>query len=97
MRSKRARSGKRSKTVRRSSREDFSLSKKVNLLYKFVECCNCKNPSLNGLKGLVIEVTKNTLVILTIDGKIKRVLKSLCWYYVKVGDKIYLVSPRRVI
>ncbi len=87
---------RRGKYLKESKRREVVLSKKINILYRFIECCNCKNPSLNGLKGLVIEITKNTIVILTVDGKVRRVLRDVCWYYVKIDDKIYLVNPRRV-
>ena len=86
---------RRSKT-RRKRKSSFTIPRKINILYKFIECVNCRNKSLEGLKGLVIEVTKNTLKILTIDNKVRTVIKDECWYYVKLGDKVYLVHWRQL-
>lgn len=69
---------------------------KSSILYKFVECVNCKSKDVNGIKGLVIDETKNTVIILTIDGKIKTIIKSICWFYVHVNDKIYLIPGKRI-
>ncbi len=81
---------------RRRKIEKLFLGKKIDVLYRFIECCKCKNPSLNGLKGLVIDVSRNTLTVITVDGKIRTIIKDFCWYYVKIGDEIYLVNPRMI-
>ncbi len=70
--------------------------RKISLLYKFVECVNCKNKDLEGIRGIVIEETKNTLKILCIDGKIRIIIKNQCWYYVKQRDMIFLIPPARL-
>lgn len=90
-------SKKRKFRKRRSQEASLIFSnRKISLLYRFVECTNCRNKSLEGLKGLVIDETKNTLKILCIDGKIRTVIKNVCWYYVKINNKVYLIPPSRV-
>ncbi|OYT25741.1 MAG: ribonuclease P [Thermoprotei archaeon ex4572_64] len=67
-------------------------SKCIDVLYKIVECVKCRNPTLNGLKGLVVSETKNTIQILTIDGTVKTIIKEECWYYVYDKSRIYLIN-----
>ncbi|GEM_PF-927374 len=67
-------------------------SRCIDVLYKIVECVKCRNSTLNGLKGLVIDETKNTIQILTIDGTVKTIIKEECWYYVYDKSRIYLIN-----
>ncbi len=69
----------------------------LDVLYKFVECVRCSNQSLNDIKGVVVEERRNAIVILTINGALKTVVKSACWFYVRVGDTVYLVSGTKIV
>ncbi len=67
------------------------------LLFKFIETVNCRNESLNGVSGVVIDETAKTVRILTMTGSIKTIIKEDCWFYVDVGNCTYLISGRRLI
>ncbi len=81
---------------KKRKRRKQAKKRKISLLYKFVECVNCKNRYLEGIRGIVIEETKNTLKILCVDGKVRTIIKNQCWYYVKQDNKLFLVPPSRL-
>jgi len=84
-----------SKKHRRSTRS--IIPRKLNILYKFVECVNCRNKYCNGIKGLVIEVSKTNIKILTIFGDIVIIPLEECMYYVRISDKKeILINPRQI-
>ncbi len=51
------------------------MSVKTNLIGEFVEIIDAKNKTLKGLKGRVIDETKNTIII-ECDDKIRKILKK---------------------
>ncbi|WP_054855921.1 ribonuclease P protein subunit [Vulcanisaeta sp. JCM 16161] len=67
------------------------------LLFKFIETVNCRNDSLNGISGIVIDETAKTIKVLTLTGSIKVVIKEDCWFYVDINNCTYLVNGRRLI
>ncbi|MGC8606668.1 MAG: ribonuclease P protein subunit [Vulcanisaeta sp.] len=67
------------------------------LLFKFIETVNCRNKSLNGVSGIVIDETAKTIKVLTLTGSIKVIVKEDCWFYVNINNCTYLVNGRRLI
>jgi ribonuclease P protein subunit POP4 len=47
----------------------------MNLIGKHVEVINSSNPNMMGIKGLVVEETKNTFII-SVDGRRKIIPKK---------------------
>ncbi len=86
---------KRRKKLKRIKKK--GVIRRVNILYKFIECIFCKNRYCNGIKGLVIGTDKDIIEILTIFGDIVKIKKSECWYYVRLGNIEYLLNPRQVV
>ena len=59
------------------------------------EIVRAKNPSLVGIKGKIIDETKNTL---TIKGKkMKKVLKNQAIFNLKVGRKTFQVDGKVLV
>ncbi len=78
-------------------KDSYRIPRKVSILYKFIECVNCRNRYCNGIKGLVIEVTKTNIKILTIFGDIVIIPLDECMYYVRISDKReILINPRQI-
>ena len=67
------------------------------LLFRFVETVNCRNRSLNGIEGMVIDETAKTIRVLTPSGSVKTIIKEDCWFYVSIGNCTYLVNGRKLI
>ena len=67
------------------------------LLFKFIETINCRNESLNGVSGIVIDETAKTIKVLTLTGSIKVIIKEDCWFYVNINDCTYLINGRKLI
>ncbi len=72
------------------------IPRRLNILYRFVECIDCKNSYCNGIKGLVIEVSRTNLKILTIFGNIVIIPLQECRYYVRIGNREVLINPRQI-
>lgn len=60
-----------------------------------IEVINSSNHSLNGLKGVVVDETKNTLVIETDEGT-KSLLKSQIHFVFKINEKKYVVDGKTI-
>jgi len=66
-----------------------------------VELTGCKNKSLEGVKGMVIDETMKTFLILTSEGSKKRVPKDVCSFIftlpngtrVKVDGSLLVARP----
>lgn len=67
------------------------------LIFKMVSTVNCRNESLNGIEGMVIDETRNTLKVLTLTGSVKTIIKEDCWFYVDDGKCTYLIPGYRLI
>ncbi|WP_054857284.1 ribonuclease P protein subunit [Vulcanisaeta sp. JCM 16159] len=67
------------------------------LLFRFIETINCRNESLNGISGVVIDETTKTIKVLTLTNSIKVIIKEDCWFYVSIGNCTYLVNGRKLI
>jgi len=77
--------------------ERRTIPRKLNILYRFVECVNCRNRYCNGIKGLVIDVSKTNIKILTIFGDIVIIPLDECMYYVRIRNKLeFLINPRQI-
>ncbi|WP_054853043.1 ribonuclease P protein subunit [Vulcanisaeta distributa] len=68
-----------------------------SLLFRFIETINCRNESLNGISGVVIDETTKTIKVLTLTNSIKVIIKEDCWFYVSIGNCTYLVNGRKLI
>lgn len=66
---------------------------RAELIGKNMEIVESKNKSLLGLKGRIIDETKNSLIIMS-NGKRKMVLKSHIKMIVKWQDKSILVDGK---
>ncbi len=66
---------------------------RAELIGKNMEIVESKNKSLLGLKGKIIDETKNALIIMS-NGKRKMVLKSHIKMIVKWQDKSILVDGK---
>lgn len=66
---------------------------RVELIGKNIEIVESKNKSLLGLKGRIIDETKNAFIIMS-NGKRKMVLKSHMKMIVKWQDKRILVDGK---
>ncbi len=73
------------------------ILRKIDILYKFVECVACRNKYCNGIKGLVVDKYEDTIEILTIFGDIVKIRVDECWYYVRIKNFEYLINPRQII
>ncbi|WP_054842667.1 ribonuclease P protein subunit [Vulcanisaeta distributa] len=67
------------------------------LLFKFVETVNCRNGSLNGISGIVVDETAKTIKVLTPTGSVKTIIKEDCWFYVNINNCTYLINGRKLI
>lgn len=67
------------------------------LLFRVISTVNCKNETLNGIEGIVIDETRNTVKVLTTTGSLKTIIKEDCWFYINDGDCTYLVPGHRLI
>ncbi|BDR92611.1 ribonuclease P protein subunit [Vulcanisaeta souniana] len=67
------------------------------LLFRFITATRCRNESLNGIGGIVVEETAKTIKILTLTGAVKVLIKEDCWFYVDVDNCTYLVNGRKLI
>jgi ribonuclease P protein subunit POP4 len=71
-------------------------NKDYNVFGRTITTTKCRNESLNGIHGIVIEETANTVKVLTLTGSIKTVIKEDCWFYVDIGNCTYLISGRKL-
>jgi len=84
-----------SKRGRRRTKKS-RIPHRLNILYRFVECVDCRNRYCNGIKGLVIDVTKTNIKILTIFGDIVIIPIDECRYYVRINNREFLVNSRQI-
>jgi len=63
---------------------------------KEAEVVSASNPSIIGLKGVVVDETKNLLVLETASGE-KKVPKHLSRFRIKHGDEIVEISGDDII
>ncbi|WP_069807852.1 ribonuclease P protein subunit [Vulcanisaeta thermophila] len=68
-----------------------------SIIFKVVSTVNCRNRDANGIEGIVIEETRNTIKVLTMTGSVKTIIKEDCWFYVNDGDCTYLVPGHKLI
>ncbi|MGC8542674.1 MAG: ribonuclease P protein subunit [Vulcanisaeta sp.] len=68
-----------------------------SLLFKFITTTKCRNNSLDGINGIVIDETANTIKVLTLTGSVKTIIKEDCWFYVNVDGCTYLINGRKLI
>lgn len=68
----------------------------INVIGKDIEVVFSSNPYLINLKGRVIDETKNTIIIKTINGKKKIIPKSVCRFKI-YNSKIYEVDGKLLI
>lgn len=71
--------------------------RKKQVLFKVISTIDCRNKSLDGIEGIVIEETKKTLKVLTLTGSIKTIIKEDCWFYVNDGPCTYLMPGHKLI
>ena len=62
----------------------------------FIEVLDASNPSLIGLKGMVVDETKNLFVIKTEKG-LKKIQKHLSKFKIAFGEKKFLFSGDAVL
>lgn len=68
---------------------------KIEFIGLEIEVINSKNHSLNGLKGVVVDETKNTLIIET-DKGLKSLLKSQINFGFSYDQKKYIVDGTKI-
>lgn len=52
----------------------------------YIEVIQSKNPSLVGHKGIVMKETENTLVIISVDNRLRTLLKADCIFNLYVDE-----------
>ncbi len=57
-----------------------------------VEIIEAKNPSLVGLKGKIIDETKNTITIETKDKETKKIIKNQVTFKTKIKEKTFIIK-----
>lgn len=68
---------------------------KIEFIGLKIEVMNSKNHSLNGLKGVVVDETKNTLIIET-DNGLKSLLKSQIHFGFKINETKYIIDGKKI-
>ena len=61
-----------------------------------LEVVKSKNLSLVGIKGKIVDETKNTITIQTKD-KMKKILKNQVVFNLKVGNKVFQVDGKVLV
>lgn len=59
-----------------------------------VELVDCSNSNMNGLRGLVIDHTGNTIRLLTETGRVLVIPINSCRYYIWLNNCLRLITPR---
>lgn len=62
----------------------------------YVQLVDCRSISMNGIGGLLVGYTANTIKILTEGGRVITIPMSWCKYYVSIDRCMYLVSYRKL-
>ncbi len=68
---------------------------KEELIGNQIEVIKSKNKSLEGIKGKIIDETKNTLTIKT-NSKIKKIIKNQTIMKIKIKNKILQVNGKEI-
>lgn len=61
-----------------------------------VQITKAKNPSLVGMRGKIIDETKNTMTIKK-DSKMKKILKDQVIFNIEVGNKVFQVDGKLLV
>lgn len=64
----------------------------IEIFGKVVTTTRCRNKYLDGIQGIVIEETTNTIKVLTLTGSIRTIIKEDCWFYIDIGNCTYLIN-----
>jgi len=73
-------------------KKDFLRHGFIGLQAKIIES---KNKTYNNVQGVVVDETKNTLIIKT-EGKEKRILKNVCIFEFEVDNKKIVVDGKNI-
>ena len=66
--------------------------KRLNLLGLRVRVKYSSNLNLEGIEGIVIDETKNMLILKRDDGKVRKIPKNVCVFEIFNRNKRYLVN-----
>jgi ribonuclease P protein subunit POP4 len=61
-----------------------------------VEIVKAKNPSLIGIKGKIVDETKNMITIKQ-DSEMKNVLKDQAVFNIEIGNKIFQIDGKLLV
>jgi|Deesub1362B_J571_1020462.scaffolds.fasta_scaffold00004_199 ribonuclease P protein subunit POP4 len=69
----------------------------MNIIGRRIEIINSSNPNLIGLNGLVVDETRNIIMLKTAKDSVKAVPKDVCIFRVYLNDKFIDVDGKTLI
>jgi len=67
------------------------------LIGLFAKVVESKDPTLINFEGKIIDETQKTLLFLSKNGKIKRIPKAICTFYISLPDGITVKVDGKVL
>lgn len=78
-------------------RAGSKVTSTLNLIGRKVSVRRSTNLSLEGIEGIVVDETKNMLMLRRASGAIIRVPKAVCSFEVVVNGKRYLIDGKHLL